>query len=192
MTPTDQRVRARRDPEGRRRAIVEAAAALIVEQGVVDLTHRRVAERAGLPLGATTYYFASLEELTEAALGDLADRVDEELRALSDELAQRGASPAVLAELQHRYLLDADQVNTDCALYLAGARSPDLRPYALRWFDGLVAVLAQHMDPQRARAVAVLCDGAFVHAVLHDEPLSAEALEQAIAGLLGEDAGSAR
>ena len=53
----------RRDPEGRRRAIIEAAAELIVEGGAASLTHRAFAARAGVSLGSTTQYFGSLDEL---------------------------------------------------------------------------------------------------------------------------------
>lgn len=179
--------RARRDPEGRRRAIVEAAAALLVEDGVVDLTHRRVAERAGLPLGATTYYFASLDELTTAALDHLAAEIDAELQALADVLAQRGLLAAVLAEELLVYLADRDQLRIDSALYFAGVTDARLRPHALRWFDGLVAVLSPYMDAERAWALAIFTDGAFTQAALRDEPLDAAALERAIAALLGDD-----
>ena len=59
----------RRDPEGRRRAIIDAAAELIVDSGASSLTHRAVAARAGVSLGSTTQYFSSLDELRELARG---------------------------------------------------------------------------------------------------------------------------
>ncbi|MFB9840394.1 TetR/AcrR family transcriptional regulator, partial [Actinoallomurus acaciae] len=62
----------RRDPEGRRRAIVDAACALIPEVGVGGLTHRAVAARAGVQLGSTTYHFATLDDLSRAALAHAA------------------------------------------------------------------------------------------------------------------------
>lgn len=174
----------RRDPEARRQAIVEAAAALITEAGVVDLTHRKVAARAGVPLGATTYYFASLEELSAAALELLGQEMDAELNEMTDLVIQRGFSAAALADVLHEYLSDHEQVSTDSALYFAGATNPQLREYSLRWFDGLVAKLEGYTTPEQARALAVFVDGAFVHAMLHDEPLPRDELEAAIVGLL--------
>jgi len=50
----------------RRAALVEAAASLVLERGPAEVTHRRVAERAGASLSATTYYFRDLEELRGA------------------------------------------------------------------------------------------------------------------------------
>lgn len=53
--------------ERRRTQIVRAAAALALEEGPAAVTHRAVAERAGVSLSATTYYFAGLEELLAEA-----------------------------------------------------------------------------------------------------------------------------
>lgn len=175
----------RRDPEARRQTIVEAAAALITEAGVVDLTHRKVAAKAGVPLGATTYYFASLDELSAAALELLGQEMDDELNELTDLVVARGFSAAALADVLHDYLGNHEQVSTDSALYFAGASNPQLREYSLRWFDGLVAKLEAYVSPQQARALAVFVDGAFVHAMLHDEPLPRAELEAAIVRLLG-------
>ena len=44
-------------------AILEAALRVIAERGVEAVTHRAVADAAGVPLSATTYYFESLDEL---------------------------------------------------------------------------------------------------------------------------------
>src|SRR4051812_23481014 len=54
--------------ERRRAALVEAAAELLVEGGFEAVRHRAVAERAGLPLASTTYYFDSLDDLIAAAV----------------------------------------------------------------------------------------------------------------------------
>lgn len=47
----------------RRRLILETTLRLIAEGGVDSVTHRRVADAAGIPLGSTTYYFRSREHL---------------------------------------------------------------------------------------------------------------------------------
>src|SRR4051812_49583078 len=54
--------------ERRRQALVEAAIGLLVDGGFDAVRHRAVAERAGLPLASTTYYFDSLDELVTAAI----------------------------------------------------------------------------------------------------------------------------
>ena len=52
----------------RREALLEAALVLVAEVGPDAVTHRRVAETAGLPLASTTYWFASKDELLTAAV----------------------------------------------------------------------------------------------------------------------------
>src|SRR4051794_27277197 len=74
--------------ERRRQALVEAAAELLIEGGFDAVRHRAIAERAGLPLSSTTYYFDSLDELIAAAVehharGELA-RGTAQLAALPD------------------------------------------------------------------------------------------------------------
>ncbi|HET8705133.1 MAG TPA: TetR family transcriptional regulator [Pseudomonadales bacterium] len=53
----------RSSSENRRKAILEAAMRLIVRDGVRAVRHRAVAKEAGVPLSATTYYFADISEL---------------------------------------------------------------------------------------------------------------------------------
>lgn len=186
-----QRRTRRRDPEGRRRAIVSAAAALVAEDGLPALTHRRVAARAGVPLGATTYYFATLDEMGEAALAHLAQDVDRELREVARDLDAAGGDVRALARGLHEYLSQTERLRVDAALYIAGVLHDDMRPLALRWFDGLCEILRRHVDPATARALAVYSDGALVHAMLHDAPLPAAEIAAALERLVG-GAGAAR
>ena len=57
-------------PKGERRrdALTAAAAELLGSGGFDAVRHRAVAEKAGLPLASTTYYFASLDELVTVAV----------------------------------------------------------------------------------------------------------------------------
>ncbi len=49
--------------EQRRRAILEAALRIVVQEGVRGIRHRSVAKEADVPLAATTYYFKDIQEL---------------------------------------------------------------------------------------------------------------------------------
>src|SRR5262245_4250116 len=49
--------------EDRRAVILDATLRLIATDGVDAVTHRRVAAVADVPLGSTTYYFESREQL---------------------------------------------------------------------------------------------------------------------------------
>lgn len=50
-----------------RRRISQAAVAVLAERGIAGATHRLVAERAGVPLAATTYYYATKFDLLAEA-----------------------------------------------------------------------------------------------------------------------------
>lgn len=57
------RAPARAGSEQRRRAILEAALRIIIRDGVRGVRHRAVAQEAGVPLSATTYYFKDIHDL---------------------------------------------------------------------------------------------------------------------------------
>lgn len=175
--------RRRRDPEQRRRAIVDAAAELIIEVGSAGLTHRLVAARAEVPLGSTTQYFATLDDLREAALLQLAEGIDSELREFSESLAAHGASPADFAPMLHAYLADERLVRADLALVSAAIVDPALRPLAMRWSSGLIELLTPHVGAAAARAVAAFIDGVAVHALLSDRPMSVDELTETLAAM---------
>ncbi len=159
-----------------------AASQILVEGG--DLTHRKVAARAGVPLGATTYYFANLDELRAAGLEHIAHELDASIANLEGEVRASHGDPAVLAGLLHEYLSDHAEVAADTALYLAAVHDPELRPLARRWFEGLIALATRWVDPTTARMLALYIDGAGMYASLHDEPLTLAELTAAFNAIL--------
>ena len=66
--PTDPR------GEARRRELLEATLRVVGRGGVGAVTHRVVAREAGVPLGSTTYYFKTKEEMVAQALELVAER----------------------------------------------------------------------------------------------------------------------
>lgn len=184
-----QKAQRKRDPEARRRAIVDAAAAVLVERGV--LTHRVVAQRADVPLGATTYYFDSLHDLRTAAITQLAQGVSDELAVVSEKVRASGGDPHVLAELLYDYLCDEDQIRADAALYSTAMQHEDLRSIALMWVERFVELAEQWTSPESARSIAVFIDGATMQTTLTGTPLDVPTLEGALTGLLSQAGGRA-
>lgn len=175
--------RRRRDPAQRRRSIVDAAAGLIVELGSAGLTHRLVAQRAGVPLGSTTQYFATLDELREAALNQLADEIDAGVADFASVLRERGASVEVFGEMLHTYLCETRLVRADLALLSAAFVDPALAPLALRWPTAVIGLLTPHIGEQRARAVAAYVDGVAMHTVLSGTTPGIAELSDSLAAL---------
>ncbi|ABL05599.1 TetR family transcriptional regulator [Mycobacterium ulcerans] len=179
-----------RDPAGRRQTIIEAAGRLIARHGLGDLTHRRVAAEADVPVGSTTYYFSDLGELREAALAHVATSATDWLEHWERDLDESTDIPATLARLTADYLTDPDRHRTLNELYVAASHQPELQSLAQLWSDGLVALLEPRIGPRAARVVSIFLDGATLHAMISDTPLDAPALTDAIARLVGNDTGT--
>ncbi|MFI5719380.1 TetR/AcrR family transcriptional regulator [Nocardia sp. NPDC051750] len=173
-----------RDPH-RRQRILDATRALIPRYGIAGLTHRLVAAEAGVPVGSTTYYFADLSDLTEAALAETAAATRAALAEWAGELAAGDDLPATLAALTADCLARPEQMLTVNELYLAATRHPELRPLARVWFEGLVDILTPYTGTAAARALAVHLDGTLLHALSSDTTLDTAALTAPIAALAG-------
>ncbi|MFK3835978.1 TetR/AcrR family transcriptional regulator [Microbacterium sp. NPDC087868] len=178
------KARRRRDPEARRREIVEAAAELIVEIGVDALTHRKVAARACVPLGATTQYFDTLDDLRDAALGFLVREIELRIEATRQVVESAGVTPEALARLITESLADARALETDRAVVTAAVHDPRVRELARRWSDQVVEFIAPVHGLDRAKAAAVFIDGVLWHAQISDDPLEERLIRDGLAGIL--------
>lgn len=117
---------------------MRATLSLIGERGPDAVTHRAVAERAGLPLSATTYWFASKEELLQESLLVAAREETERIERVVLDLAPRELDSAEWARAVAAALasdLDADPVRhvAFTELVLEGTRRPWLREEVARW-----------------------------------------------------------
>jgi TetR/AcrR family transcriptional regulator, regulator of biofilm formation and stress response len=133
--------------EARREAILRATLAVIGERGADAVTHRAVAERAGAPLSATTYWFSSRDELLEDALRLAAREEVERLERVVVELAPRQLSPAewaeaVAAELAGDVERDPERHVALAELALEAGRRPRLREEVERWHAAHLRVAA--------------------------------------------------
>jgi DNA-binding transcriptional regulator YbjK len=111
---------------------------VIGEQGPDALTHRAVAERAGVPLSATTYYFASKDELFREAVALAAREEVERLERLVLDLAPRTLTAAdwareVSAALSADLEAEPAKAVAFYELVLEAARRPALRGEVARW-----------------------------------------------------------
>lgn len=189
--PPQQRPR-RHDP-GRRERLVDAAVHVLAERGLAGLSHRAVAAEADVPLGSTTYHFASRDDLLLAALR----RISEQWLA-AVETWDAGVDPAapLSAEITRlvRQTLDGDgrtderaRARLEYELYLAALRHPALRPLAAECLDAFTAILRRHTrDDATARALAALVDGLTLQLLLTDRPASETEILPLIERLTGQ------
>ena len=183
--------------ERRRQALVEAAAELLVDGGFDAVRHRAVAERAGLPLASTTYYFQSLDELVVAALEYHGRTELARGHELLDSLADR--PPETLVELVLDQLLGPPVPDGDCEAVLlryerlvATGRRPYLRPLMLELGAELRALLLATfatmgvpITPDRLEQLIALVDGAVVNALIEVDPDPREAARRMLRDALG-------
>ncbi|MER8045121.1 TetR family transcriptional regulator [Streptomyces sp. NPDC094032] len=161
--------RARRyDPE-RRDRIVDAALRVVGRAGIAGLSHRTVAAEADVPLGSTTYHFASLDELLVAALRRANAHFGRALRESPGLTDPDADLAAVLARLFGTWMGgERTGVELEYELYLAALRRPALRPVAAEWADDVTACLVPRTDPATARALIALMDGICLQVLLTD------------------------
>jgi DNA-binding transcriptional regulator YbjK len=121
--------------EERRERILRATLTVIADSGIAAVTHRRVAEEAGVPLGSLTYWFATKDDLLREALRRFVDEEAERLREVAEAL-EAGADPPTVAA-RFAEILEAGSGDDQVAqfeLYLEAARNPALRDIAAESF----------------------------------------------------------
>ncbi|MFD9848805.1 TetR/AcrR family transcriptional regulator [Streptomyces parvus] len=196
---------ARRYDPDRRTRIIDAALTVIAADGIAGLSHRTVAAEADVPLGSTTYHFASLDELLVAALRRCNENFVQALRSSGlfaeegdagpgEGGAGPGAEGAGLAEeltrlLDRWFAGERGAIELEYELYLAALRRPALRPVAAEWTAEAVALLSRRTDPETARALVALMDGVCLQVLLtggtFDAAYTRVMLERIVAG--GDD-----
>ncbi|GIH17532.1 TetR/AcrR family transcriptional regulator [Rugosimonospora africana] len=178
----------------RRGQIVEATLRLIETGGVAAVRHRAVATAAGVPLAATTYYFATLDDLLVAALTEAAGRSAATIRAWAGSLVPGADMAVALCELVAR-LAGPERRATiaEYELCMAAMRRPALLPLAEGWVELLVDVVRPHMaDDLSARVLVAAFDGLLIEALLAVEPPTAERMLPVATRLLAHGEKNAR
>lgn len=184
----------------RREALITAAADLLLEEGISAVTHRAVATRAAVPLAATTYYFASLQDLLHQALGQLArqwiERAADAVRNLPPRLDDAwqlahavvgvvtGGGPATDPPAEHLIAM--------YERYLEAGRHPRLRPLVVAYNEQLTDLVQEVLrrgglpwSRPDARLVLAVVDGALITALAEGQPAGRSAAAS-LAGLVGQ------
>ncbi|MDQ0944344.1 TetR/AcrR family transcriptional regulator [Streptomyces sp. V1I1] len=176
---------ARRYDPGRRQRIIDAAIRVVGKSGIAGLSHRTVAAEADVPLGSTTYHFASLDELLVAALRQANEGFAAMVRK-SGALVDPGADLAEgLARVMGEWLAgERTGVELEYELYLAALRRPALRPVAAEWCQELAVILARRTDPVTARALVALMDGICLQVLLTDAQYEVEFAREMLARII--------
>jgi DNA-binding transcriptional regulator YbjK len=153
--------------EVRRRLILEAAVRVIGTGGLAAVTHRAVAEEAGVPLGSTTYYFRDREDLLGQTMAHAADAEPSVERSVT-LLTAIFLDKSVADPLYDLALFE---------MFLEATRNPAVRAQTRQWSE-LIAQIVDRLlpatTPEVPRAVVVqvvaaLIDGLMLEAASNRE-----------------------
>lgn len=179
----------------RRRALLDATLRVVARDGAAGASHRAVAAEAGVPLGSTTYYFQSREQMLLAGLRHAADtevaRIDERVRELEAADLNRDGwrRAAVDWALQEVSDARAHLLIARHQLRLEALRDPDLRAVYGTWTGASLALVetflrrAGSSDPGPDAAVLVAAiDGVTLNAVVLLDGARRRALVRGVVG----------
>lgn len=159
----------------RRRQLLDAAVAVIAEEGPKGLTHRAVDRRAGLPEGSCSAYLRTRRALQTALAEHVADQMLADVDALAEELraCDQGDVPTQVRDLFQRWLDESDLLVARLELTMAATRDPELagllaeqRSRLVEVVQSTLAATGKGQDRTRAETLVSAYDGVLLSALL--------------------------
>ncbi len=155
----------------RRRALLDAAVELAGELGAAAVTHRAVAERAGLPPSTTTYFFESIDDLVaEALVTYTAERIieiEQLVATVPDDM-----TPSEMFARSAQFLMSTPKHHAvaQMEVYLLASRDAELAgpvADAIEAYRRVTVTLLRTVGVRRAQAAArafqAMADGFAIH-----------------------------
>jgi len=157
--------------ESSRDAILDAAEAIVREQGAAHLTLDAAAERAGLSKGGVLYHFQTKDSLLVA----LVERMTQAFRGLYEEARSRmGNDPTRMLEAYLEAVSAAEERlgNTSCSLIPALASNPELlEPIRMFYRHHFAQLHKATVGWDQAAVVTLALDGMWLLDMLGVSPL---------------------
>ena len=142
--------------EKTRERILEAALSIIGTRGAAAVTHRAVAERAGVALGSITYHVSSTSRLLEEALRLAGERERERVGAAepADPADAAGWVSGLVDHLLVAGSADRERKLAAFELMLESARQPHLRVELADWGESYLRTAEVALAAAGARSPA--------------------------------------
>jgi AcrR family transcriptional regulator len=167
-----------------RRAILEAAVRVIRDGGVGALTHRAVAQAAGVPLARVSYHYPKIEDLMVAAATEYLRAFDERLRrSARSALAGRRSLVEMCTEFLHELVTARSReflgmVEVRLALHRRGRSVDDV---------GVIGIIGSFgADDALARSIVAAMFGFAVLAGSEPEPVTRAQVRTYVRSILGD------
>lgn len=162
----------KKEPEAVRRALLDAAARLVLQHGLAGVSIQAVADAAGVTKGGLFHHFPSRDALLDGMLTDLLQRLDDEIDALmANDPQPHGAFTRAYvnsALAGNEFAFGGDMA----ALSMAMITDPRLRPF---WATWLQERLVRHRDTDDTPLLEVVrfaADGAWFYGAAGTEGAS--------------------
>ena len=161
--------RRKKQPELVRRALLDCAAKLALEQGLAAVTVQAVCEAAGVTKGGLFHHFASKQALIDGVVADILERLDADIAAaMALDPQPRGRFTRAYVTVTFDDLM-SDQGRQWTALYISTLTEPSLRRVTAQWFArGLERHRATDDEPI-LETVRLAADGAWLAFLFRDE-----------------------
>lgn len=159
------------DP-GRKERILDAALEVIADAGVHRTTHRRIAAKAGVPLGSVTYYFEGMDDLLAQAFARLSDTMSVRYRGtLESATSREEAESAVVDLICGPAYGTSREMTLIFELYGYANHHPEVMEIARVWLHRSRESLKLRFPEQVCMALDVLIEGWPIHRVIEGAPL---------------------
>lgn len=147
MPATTKHRLSRNSQAGNRRELILATTLRMIATGGIDsVTHRRVAESAGIPLGSTTYYFETREHLLRDTFDYYIDRAKQaQARLALNQADSVAALVKYLVEITNREFDDEALLLAEYEMTLFAARDAKLAESLHAWDRLMIKRIAEVM-----------------------------------------------
>jgi DNA-binding transcriptional regulator YbjK len=151
----------------RRRELLEAAVEVVADRGIGGATHREIAQRAGVPLSTTSYFFSSLDELLLEAMRFFTTELLARLEGVRALVVDQRLTPVEAIDALLELLLSQPSATTVAQFeaYLEATRQPEVRAEVKRVMVALERLAEAFLE---AAGAARPADGARVFVALLD------------------------
>ena len=174
----------------RRQELLDACLRIIATKGMGGVTHRAVADEAGVPASSTTYFFSSLDELVAEAVRSAMDAELERIRELEAQLAgAENSSQAIDSFVDFVSSAPSPHTVAQFEMYLHASRNDELQAAVaeiVRATRDVAADTAKQLgiaDPSVGRAIIAMIDGFALHQIADPSPENHRALRVALTAL---------
>lgn len=170
----------------RRARILQATLDMLVEHGISHITHRKIAQAAGVSLGSMTYYFTGIDSLIREAFEQFTYHMSEQFRLSLQQANNRDKACEAIADMICGSILTTPyNMQVIYQLYACANCHPQLKSIMQGWMARSQHSLSLFFDPLTARGLDAFIEGMTLHYVTDEQPLKRDQVLVIIKRLVG-------